>query len=139
MISSEARTYTMKLNWNDGGLAEGLRCFDRKEFFAAHEHWESVWLKCEEPQKLFLQALIQVASAFHHHQRGNPRGSASLLNRALQKLNTFPAHFEQIDIAELRATIARWLQDLETDPSRAFISYPQIPFIPPPREKKKAD
>ena len=52
-------------------LAEGLGCYQREAFFATHEHWELVWLETEEPEKSFVQALIQVAAAFHHWQRGN--------------------------------------------------------------------
>ena len=38
-----------------------------------------VWLKLQDPEKAFLQGLIQVAAAFYHFQRGNPEGTASLL------------------------------------------------------------
>ena len=77
----------MKLDWTQGGLAEGLRCYRTREFFAAHEHWESVWLATKGPEKAFLQALIQLAAALHHIQRGNPRGAASLLGSALRDLS----------------------------------------------------
>jgi uncharacterized protein len=51
-------------------------------FFEAHEHWESVWLTAQGPEKTFLQALIQVAASFHHFHRGNRLGSVSLLRSA---------------------------------------------------------
>ena len=50
------------LDWNSGALAEGIRCYRDCEFFLAHEHWESVWLRLEEPEKSFLQALIQTTA-----------------------------------------------------------------------------
>ena len=59
----------MDLDWTHGRLAEGLRCYHAQEFFAAHEHWENEWLASQEPEKTFLQALIQVAAAFHHFRR----------------------------------------------------------------------
>jgi uncharacterized protein len=55
-----------RLDWSCGELAEGLRCYRAEEFFLAHEHWEGVWLKAQEPEKTFLQALIQTTAAFHH-------------------------------------------------------------------------
>ena len=61
----------MPLDWSCGALAEGLQCYESGEFFLAHEHWEGVWLNCEEPEKTFLQALIQITAAFHHLQRKN--------------------------------------------------------------------
>ena len=121
----------MELDWNSGALAEGLRCFDGQQFFAAHEHWESVWLKCDEPQKSFLQALIQIASALHHHQRNNLQGTLSLLNRALKKLDAFPATFEQVDIAQLRGLLMQWLATVERGSQGGVHSYPTMPIIDP--------
>jgi hypothetical protein len=60
--------YTMTLDWNLGALADGLRCYRTQEFFAAHEHWESVWRKCQGPEKSFLQALIQILREWRSHR-----------------------------------------------------------------------
>ena len=96
----------MKLDWTQGGLAEGLRCYRSREFFAAHEHWESVWLATKGPEKAFLQALIQLAAALHHIQRGNPRGAASLLRSALQRLEPHPLLFGGIAVSSLAKKFA---------------------------------
>ena len=69
----------MKFDWTQGALAEGLRLYDAGEFFAAHEAWESVWLLAQEPEKMFLQGLIQVTAAFHHLQRNNPLGNCAVV------------------------------------------------------------
>jgi len=52
----------MKLDWTQGGLAQDLWCYRWREFFAAHEHWEGIWLATKAPEKAFLQALIQLAA-----------------------------------------------------------------------------
>ena len=75
----------MKFDWSEGALAEGLRLYDAGEFFTAHEAWESVWLGSPEPEKTFLQGLIQVTAAFHHLQRNNPLGAMLLLQAALKR------------------------------------------------------
>ncbi len=116
----------MKLDWTQGGLAEGLRCYRSREFFAAHEHWESVWLATKGPEKAFLQALIQLAAALHHIQRGNPRGAASLLRSALQRLEPHPLLFGGIAVSSLREEIREWLQELETGAARPELAVPQI-------------
>jgi hypothetical protein len=64
----------MTFDWTQGSLAEGLRRYEAGEFFAAHEAWESLWLESQEPEKTFLQGLIQVTAAFHHLQRNNSLG-----------------------------------------------------------------
>jgi len=116
----------MKLIWTEGELAEGLRCYRAEEFFAAHEHWESVWLGSKEPEKAFLQGLIQVAAAFHHLQRGNSQGTRSLLERARQRLERYPEYFWGIDVTSLCQEIAEWLQLLEAGRATHDRSYPQL-------------
>lgn len=116
----------MELDWSQGELREGRRCYESGAFFEAHEHWESVWLTAREPEKTFLQALIQVAAAFHHYQRGKFAGTASLLRSALRRLNAYPEEFAGIAVAPLRAAIGLWLQALETVPPS---SPPPIPRI----------
>jgi predicted metal-dependent hydrolase len=104
----------MKFDWTEGPLAEGLRLYDTGQFFAAHEAWESVWLPAQEPEKTFLQGLIQVTAAFHHLQRDNRLGTARLLRAALGRLERFPAYFGGISVDLLRDDIRKWLQVLDT-------------------------
>jgi uncharacterized protein len=120
-----------KLDWNSWALAEGLRCYRRGEFFAAHEHWETVWLKSQQPEKLFLQALIQVAAAFHHWQRNNSRGAESLLKMALRKLDAYPSRFEDVEAGLLRQDLERWQQVIaanEANGTGAQSPFPEIRF-----------
>ncbi len=119
----------MTLDWSDGELAEGLRCYGREEFFEAHEHWEIVWLGCEAPEKLLLQALIQLTAAFHHWKRGNRRGATSLLEGALRRLEPYPEHFGGVGVAALRADARKWLEMLHGVP--ADLAYPRIPIDDP--------
>ncbi|MEO6910519.1 MAG: DUF309 domain-containing protein [Edaphobacter sp.] len=116
----------VKLDWDRGELAEGLRCYRAEEFFLAHEHWEGVWLKSEEPTKTFLQALIQIAAAFHHLQRGNPQGTESLLRAALRRLDPFAASFGGIVVDPLREEVGGWLQTLEAHNAPLDHPFPQI-------------
>ena len=119
----------MVLDWTSGKLAEGLGCYRREEFFATHEHWELVWLKAVEPEKSFLQALIQVAAAFHHWQRGNGTGTVSLLRRALNRLEACPGEFGGIEVAALRVEIGAWLRGIAWEGASLPPRFPQIlPF-----------
>jgi predicted metal-dependent hydrolase len=95
----------MTLDWTRGELRKGLDYFDSGAFFEAHEHWELVWLVAGEPEKTFLQALIQVAASFYHSQRGNQVGTVSLLRSALRRLERYPENFGGIAIAPLRVSI----------------------------------
>ena len=114
----------MEWDWSCGGLAEGLACYRREEFFLAHEHWEAVWLQAQEPEKTFLQALIQVTAAFHHLQRGNVVGAGSLLRAALRRLEAYPPEFGGVDVARLREELGLWVQGLGE--GRARGAFPRI-------------
>jgi|SRR5271166_1552406 len=116
----------MPFDWTRDQLAQGLASYRNGEFFAAHEHWESVWLSAEEPEKTFLQSIIQVAAAFHHLERDNPTGAASLLRRSLGRLNAFPNLYGGIDVEALRASMRAWLRALETDHRERGLAYPRI-------------
>jgi hypothetical protein len=116
----------MPFDWTRGALADGLRCYCNRDFFDAHEHWEGVWLKCDEPDKTFLQALIQITAAFHHLQRGNQIGAASLLRAALRRLNPYPAEYGGIAVEELRASIRTWLEAIGLNTLPAELPLPKI-------------
>jgi predicted metal-dependent hydrolase len=103
----------MKFDWTQGALAEGLRLYTAGEFFAAHEAWESVWLPAQEPEKTFLQGLIQVTAAFHHWHRENRLGTSRLLHAALGRLDRYPACFAGISVDLLCDDIRVWLRALE--------------------------
>lgn len=116
----------MKFDWTEGALAEGLRLYDAGEFFNAHEAWESVWLRAPEPEKTFLQGLIQVTAAFHHLRRNNRLGAVLLLQAALGRLVRYPADFGGISLNLLRDDISERLHMLERDEASFHLLSPRI-------------
>lgn len=90
----------------------GLDHFNAREFFEAHEVWEEIWLEEAEPEKTFLQGLIQIAAAYHHYCRGNPSGAESLLASGIVKLSRSPRHHRELDIDELRKAAKHWARAL---------------------------
>lgn len=116
----------MQLDWNQGALAEGLRRYEAGEFFAAHEEWESVWLRSPEPEKTFLQAIIQVAAAFHHLRHNNPQGTVQLLRAALRRLEAYPERFGGIFVASLCGEIRECLRALDAEGPAPQLSPPHI-------------
>jgi len=103
----------MPLDWSTGGLTAGLACYRNQEFFEAHEHWEGVWNQLVDPERLFLQALIQVTVAMHHYRHANRAGALSLLHRALRKLEQFPECYGGMDVAGFKGEVRAWLLALE--------------------------
>lgn len=116
----------MIFDWTQGSLAEGLRCYRAGEFFAAHEHWEAVWLHAPEPEKTLLQALIQLAAAFHHFQRNNLIGTRSMLQGALKRLDPYPPSFQGVAVSSLSDEIRRCLCEVEAQGASARLACPSI-------------
>jgi uncharacterized protein len=109
-------------------FAHGVELFNTRYFFEAHEAWEEIWLLAAPPEKTFLQGLIQVTAAFHHHSRENLRGTKSLLRAGLLKLEDFPPHHRGLNIEKLRKAARRWLEVLD---SEEVVSWPALPRITP--------
>lgn len=94
---------------SQGKLRAGAQCFNRGEFFEAHELWEDAWREATE-QRLFLQGVVQVAVALHHHSTGNVTGGTSVMARALRNLRTAPPPDLPFDAGEFLAGIERWCE-----------------------------
>jgi hypothetical protein len=116
----------MTFDWTGGALGEGLRHYNAGEFFAAHEAWESVWLTAPQPEKLFLQGLIQLTVAFHHLQRSNLLGATRLLTAALRKLELYPGDFAALSVTLLRDEIRNCIEFLSSDRPGTELVPPRI-------------
>ncbi len=123
--------FRMELEWNREPLADGLRAYRNREYFLAHEYWEQRWLHCAQPEKTFVQALIQLACGLHHYQRGNLPGAASQLDRALVKLQNYPAEFSGIAVEPLRREISSWILALAAaEPPANWPAPPAVCLMP---------
>lgn len=91
----------------------GIRLFNEKKFFDAHEVLEDVWRAAPLETKKFLQGLIQLAVAFHHYSKGNTVGAVSLLKRACRNLSTYPDGFAGIRVKPLLASVTACAEALE--------------------------
>jgi predicted metal-dependent hydrolase len=113
---------------HEEGYRRGISLFNQRNFFDAHEVWEDVWRESTGPEKKFLQGLIQVAVAFHHHSTGNLVGAQSLLERARRNLAEYPEEFGGIGLAALLDSMAAWRE--------AIASGEESPEWPRIRENK---
>jgi predicted metal-dependent hydrolase len=93
--------------------SRGITLFNQASFFACHEALEDAWRDAPESEKKFLQGLIQIAVAFHHHSKGNSTGARSLLARALRNLAEYPEEFAGLKLTPLRRSVAGWREALD--------------------------
>ena len=106
----------------------GIALFNSSEFYDAHEVLEDVWRAEQGPHKLFLQGLIQVAVAFHHHSTGNIVGCRSLLKRAERNLSSYPENYFNLDLAPFRASISAW--QVALDENSPVPPAPKLELLP---------
>jgi predicted metal-dependent hydrolase len=102
----------------------GLSLLNQHKFFEAHEVLEDVWRAAPVPDRKFLQGLIQVAVALHHHSRGNQVGCRSLLERAYRNLAAYPQQHGGLDLAALLRSLDQWREAL--DQGQAVPAFPQL-------------
>jgi uncharacterized protein len=97
----------------ESAISHGIELFNSRRFFDAHEAWEAVWLKAREPDKKFLQGLIQISAAFHHLSRNNHKGLESLLRAGLLKIEHAPPNHRGMNFAAIRSAAGDWLAAIE--------------------------
>jgi len=95
----------------------GIDLYNAGEFHAAHDVWEERWMGEVGPQeKLFLQAMIQSAVAFHHLEIGRPGAARRMHQMAREKFARLGTRvFMSLDLEDYQAQLMRalsWLEDV---------------------------
>jgi predicted metal-dependent hydrolase len=91
-----------------GALVQGALLFEAGLFFEVHEVLEDVWRGLEDPQRGFVQGLIQIGVAMHHLGHGNPRGATSLFGSGRARVAPHGPVFEGVEVAPLLVALAAW-------------------------------
>jgi predicted metal-dependent hydrolase len=107
-------------------LRRGIQLFNDGEFFECHEVLEEAWTPERGPRRLFLQALIHVAVARYHCQRGNPIGASRQLRKALRKLSAYLPECEGVDTARLAREARELLDHVEAGTAK---DYPRFAIV----------
>ena len=84
----------------------GLKLFNDKNFYDAHEKWEDLWSDYYLKDRLFIQGLIQLSVSFVHLKNNNINGAKSLLNKCKQKFEGFDIQ-RGIDVKKLLISIEK--------------------------------
>src|SRR5919202_2233505 len=110
----------------------GIDLYNAGEFHAAHDAWEDRWMGEVGPQeKLFLQAMIQSAVAFHHLEIGRPGAARRMYQMAKEKFARLGTKsFMSLDLEDYQAQLDRALSWLLTVPDPREL---QPPVVVPPK------
>jgi len=106
-------------------------CFNRQEFYEAHDVLEELWLAGGRSASnyAFHKGLIQLAGAFVHLQKDRLQPAVALFNLADNNLRQYPALHDGVDLAGLLVLIDDWRGRVGKDPN----SPNPLRSGPPPR------
>ena len=109
----------------------GIDLYNEGEFHAAHDAWEDRWMgEVGAAEKLFLQAMIQSAVAFHHLDIGRPGAARQMYLRAKEKFARLGVSvFMSLDLDEYQAQLDSALSWLLSAADPRELSPPEI--VPP--------
>jgi len=106
----------------------GIDLYNAGEFHASHDAWEERWMGEVGPEeKLFLQAMIQSAVAFHHLQIGRPGAARRMYQMAKEKFARLGTNvFMSLDLEDYQAQLDGSLSWLLTVPDPRELTPPAI-------------
>lgn len=114
----------------DPRYAGWFACFNRGEFYEAHDILEDLWLgERGQPLAKFHQGLIQLAGAFVHLQKNRLRPADALFRLAEASLTPYGPVCERLDVEGTLTILRDWRQALAV---RRYESNP-LTVLPPPR------
>jgi uncharacterized protein len=107
----------------------GIDLYNAGEFHAAHDVWEERWMgEVGAEEKLFLQAMIQSAVAFHHLEIGRPGAARQMYQRAKEKFARLGTNiFMSLDLEDYQAQLDRALSWLLSVPDPRELTQPTFP------------
>jgi len=128
---SEDAAYTAEhaAAYPDDYLA-GIDLYNAGEFHAAHDAWEARWVDEAGPrEKLFLQAMIQSAVAFHHLEIGRRGAARRMYLMAKEKFARLQTKcFMSLDLEDYQTQLDRALAWLLSVPDPRELTTPEIEF-----------
>lgn len=93
-------------------VVEGIRLFNRREFFEQHEALEEAWLAEPDPVRDLYRGILQIGVGFYHLERRNFRGARNLLTYGMDRLAPFEPSCRGVDVRGLRAAALRCRDEL---------------------------
>lgn len=107
------------LAWPERSMADldpryikGIEHFNAREFYDAHEVWEDLWnADLGEPHR-FIQGLIQFATALHHFEAFNLKGTKLLYEAGVELLTPYGDLYWGLPVKKLIADMKNCVKDV---------------------------
>lgn len=86
---------------HDRRYLEGIEHFNARRFFDAHEIWEDLWHEEHGEANAFVQGLIQFATALHHFEAQNFKGTKILYESGVELLTPYGEYYWDLPVKKL--------------------------------------
>jgi hypothetical protein len=118
-LSKAARIAHLKVQGLEGvdpHMAGWFACFNRGDYYEAHDVLEALWLSQRSgPDDRFYKGLIQLAGAFVHLQKSRLRPADALFRLAEANLSAYPPSHQRLHVAGVLGLVREWRDALARD------------------------
>ena len=94
-------------------VIEGLKLFNRKQFFESHEELEGAWRDEKGSIRYLYQGVLQAAVTYFHITRGNYEGAVKLYGRCMKLLKDYPDVCRGIQVGKLKKDLNVVIQEVQ--------------------------
>ncbi len=95
-------------------FASGIKKFNDKDFYAAHDILEDVWFDITGSDRSFYQGLIHLAVGFYHiTDKNNSKGALLQLRKGIAKLTPYKPAYERVELSKLLVNIEKCVNKIE--------------------------
>ncbi len=111
---------------DDIRFKQAVSLFNSQKWYEAHDLFEEIWHETSGPERKIIQAVLQIAVAQLHLDRGNIRGATILYGEALGRLKDSLSSSVWFDIDNLISTVDYKLSELQLNNSTKSSLLPYI-------------
>jgi uncharacterized protein len=94
-------------------VVEGLKLFNKKQFFESHEELEDAWRDEKGSIRYLYQGVLQAAVTYFHITRGNYEGAVKLHERCMKLLKDYPNVCRGIHVGKLKNDLNVVIQEVQ--------------------------
>jgi uncharacterized protein len=113
----------------DPRFLAAVTLFNAAAWYPCHDGFEELWQESLGPDRVVLQALLQIAVAQYHLERGNVHGAVLLMGEGLGRLTPFPERTLGLDLGPLRAQVSDRLHCLQQNGDPSGLPCPTLALI----------
>lgn len=108
---------------------KGLQSFNRREFYAAHEHFENAWRQTPGDEREFYRAFLHLSGGFYRLSQNRPGAAQKFFTHADKWFAAYPDDFYGFNVSRIRQYLHQLISSLEKSISAGEILRNQFQTI----------